>query len=321
MKIEKTKLKCAVCGKQSNQEVVYSSHSFGAKQHLDCRYDNGQVVAPIQECPYCHYANIDISRESKNAKQIYSCAKYQEILNSNFDNKIKNYLKAALVNEKDKEALAAQLYLNATWCFEDENDKKNATKYRKLACKNLIEIAEKEDNGDIYIQCIDLLRKNKEFDKAYELLHKVRLDLTGVDVEYKLTDEYTDLLNIIKFEEKLIKNKDFADHLVEESIKAMGFVDFNSLFMRHSKKLKSHSDISVYAPIVYNMKSEYLCAVVDYLRTGKMTNLIYGEYSTDMIMNSYHLDKMDYIQAVVILDNIEKLGDNGCYVFNPYVVE
>lgn len=197
----------------------------------------------------------------------------------------------------------------------------NATKYRKLACKNLMQIAEKEDNGDIYIQCVDLLRKNREFEKAHNLLHKVRLDLHSVDVQYKDTDEYIDLSNIIKFEEQLIKNKDCSDHLVEESIKAMCFVDFKCLFMKYSKNLTSHSDISIYAPIVYNMKSEYLRAVVDYLRTGTMTNLVYREYSTDKIIKSYWVEKLDYIKAVVILDNIEKLGDDGCYVFNPYIVE
>lgn len=321
MKIEKVNLKCVNCGKESKQEVVYSSHIFGGKRHLDCRFDNGQVVAPIQECPHCHYANIDIARESKNAKQVYASAKFQEVLNSKFDYKIKNYLKAALVNEKDKEDCTAQLYLYATWCFEDNGDKRNATKYRKLACKNLLEIAEKEDNGDIYIQCIDLLRKNKEFDKAQEILKKVRIDLFNVDANYKLTDEYIALKNIVKFEEKLIKSKDSADHLLEESQERMGFVDFHCLFMTYSQNLTSHSDISIFAPIVYNMKNEYFDAVVKYLRTGEQENLVYGEYSTDMIIKSYRGDNLDYIKAVVILDNIEKFGDNGCYIFNPYIVE
>ncbi len=321
MKIERVNLKCVNCGEESEQEVIYSSHSFGAKQHLDCRFDNGQVVAHIQECPHCHYSNIDIARPSKNAKQVYASAKYQEILNSKFDDKIKNYLKAALVNDKDKEDCAAQLYLYATWCFEDKKDYKNATKYRKLAYKNLIKLAKKEDNGDIYIQCIDLLRKNKEFDKAKELLVKVRLDLFNVDYNLKLTDEYIAIKNIVKFEEKLIANKDSADHLLEESEARMSFVDFNCLFMEYSKNLTSHSDVSIYAPIVYNMKNEFFDAVVKYLRTGEQENLVYDEYSTDKIIKAYWVEELDYIKAVVILDNIEKLGDNGCYVFRPYEVE
>lgn len=322
MKFEDVKMKCIVCGKQSTQRIVYSRHAFGVKQHLDARSDNGVVDEPIQECPHCHYTNLNIAEENNVVKKVVESAAYQNVVNSSFDKSAKKYIQGAIINEKAKNFIVAgNLYLFATWIFEDNKDNKNATKYRKLAYKNLIQVAEKEDNGDIYIQCTDLLRKNKEFDKAYNLLHKVRLDLHSVDVQYKETDEYMYLSNIIKFEEKLIKNKDCSDHLVEESIKAMNFVDFNCLFMKYSKNLISHSDISIYAPIVYNMKSEYLKAVVDYLRTGTMTNLVYGEYSTDKIIKAYWVEKLDYIKAVVILDNIEKFGDDGCYIFNPYIVE
>ena len=320
MKIIKAKTKCAVCGKESEQEVACSSHTIGAKKHLDCRHDNGQFNAPIQECPHCHYANIDISRLSENAKQVYASVKYQEILNSKFDDKIKNYLKAALVNEKDKEDCTAQLYLYATWCFEDEKDYKNATKYRKMAYKNLIKIAEKEDNRGIYIQCIDLLRKSKEFDKAKELLVKVRLDLFNTDLRTKLTDEYIAIINIVKLEEKLIANKDSADHLLEESEARMSFVDFKGLFLLYSNFL-SHTASSIYVPIIYQMKDEYFNAVVKYLRTGKQENLVYRSFSTNGIINSYRPEKVDYIQAVIILDNIEKLGDDGYFVFRPHIIE
>ena len=108
---------------------------------------------------------------------------------------------------------------------------------------------------------------------------------------------------------------------IKENKDRMKFVDFNSMFMKYSKNLTSHSDISIYAPIVYNMKNEYFDAVVKYLQTGEETNLVCGEYSTDKVIKAYWVEKLDYIKAVVILDNIEKLGDNGCYVFNPYIVE
>ena len=60
---------------------------------------------------------------------------------------------------------------------------------------------------------------------------------------------------------------------------------------------------------------------VKYLRTGEQENLVYDEYSTDKIIKAYWVENLDYIKAVVILDNIERFGDNGCYVFNPYIVE
>lgn len=107
----------------------------------------------------------------------------------------------------------------------------------------------------------------------------------------------------------------------EENKGKMSFVDFNSMFMKYSKNLTSHSDISIYAPIVYNMKDKYFNAVVKYLRTGEQENLVYDDYSTEKIIEAYWVEKLVYIKAVVILDNIERLGDNGCYVFNPYTVE
>lgn len=321
VKIKKVDFKCVNCGKESKQDVVYSRHTFGGEQHLDGRCDNGQVEASIQECPHCNYANIDISRSSKNAKKVYVSAKYQKILNSNFDDKIKNFLKAAFVNEADKEECAAQLYLYATWCFEDQKDYKNATKYRKLAYKNLIKVAEKENNVNIYIQCIDLLRKNKEFDNAKNLLIKVNFDLLNSDSNFKLKDEFIVMKNTIRFEDELIANKDSADHLLKEIKLKMSFVDFNCLFMRYAFNFSRNSDFSIYAPIVYNMKDEYFNAVVKYLRTGEEENLIYGDYSTNIIKGAYGVEKLDYIKAVVILDNIEKLGVEGCYAFFPYMVE
>lgn len=108
---------------------------------------------------------------------------------------------------------------------------------------------------------------------------------------------------------------------MKESVERMGFATFNCLFMQYSKNLTFHSDISIYAPIIYNMKDEYFNAVVKYLKTGEQENLVYGEYSTDKVIKAYWVEKLDYIKAVVILDNIEKFGDEGYHIFNPYIVE
>ncbi len=322
MKIIETKLKCAVCGKQSEQKIIESSHTFGAKQHLDTRFDNGVVDKHIQECPYCHYCNFSIDEAETVAKKVVESTSFQTIYQANIDERAKKYICAAMVNEKAKKFVqAGNLYLFATWIFEDNKDLKNATKYRKLAYKNLIKVADKNEDGDLYIECVDLLRKNKEFEKAQELLLKVKTELGNVDDEFKDDEAYLMLNNIINFEEKLINKKDFADHLVEESKVRMSFIDFNCLFLTYSQELSSHSDISIFAPIVYGMKNEYFDAVVKYLKTGKAENLVYGGYSIDKIINAYWGEKLNYIKAVVILDNIEKFSDYGCYIFNPYDVE
>lgn len=120
---------------------------------------------------------------------------------------------------------------------------------------------------------------------------------------------------------KIEKDNLKCENCEKENKTRMSFVDFNCLFMEYSKNLTSHSDISIYAPIIYNMKDEYFDAVVKYLKTGDQENLVYDEYSIDKIIKAYWVEELDYIKAVVILDNIERLGDNGCLVFNPYIVE
>ena len=56
-------VKCAKCGKESSQMIVYSvNYSLGTKE------DNDALLEHLQECPHCGYKAIDISMdiEEKN---------------------------------------------------------------------------------------------------------------------------------------------------------------------------------------------------------------------------------------------------------------
>ena len=100
--------------------------------------------------------------------------------------------------------------------------------------------------------------------------------------------------------------------------KRMSFVDFNILFLTCSKL--DNVEVSVYAPIIYTMKNKYFNAVVKYLKTGEQVVVSYKNYSTEKIINSY-VSKPNYIQAVVILNNLEQSSANAPIIFNPDIVE
>lgn len=99
----------------------------------------------------------------------------------------------------------------------------------------------------------------------------------------------------------------------------MSFVDFNALFLDRSKM--NNVDVSAYAPIVYGMKNKYFNAVVKYLQNGEQKIVSYKNYSTDLILKSYISSTPNYIQALVILNNIEQSKGNGPIIFNPDIVE
>ena len=228
MKKIKTNLKCAFCGAESEQEIILSSHVFGGIRHMDARFDNGEVNVKVQTCPNCHYSNFDITAKSKSVQDVMNSSELQTILKSRMDSKAKEYIIAAMVNEKDKKYInAGNLYLAASWVFEDEKNAKKADIYRKLAVSNLIKKVKKDEEGQLVLQCIDLLRKNKDFEQAQKLLDYFKKS-TGetlmqayFEFEMSLTEIVEDenislLLKIAKFEQKLIKNKDSADHLLNE---------------------------------------------------------------------------------------------------------
>ena len=71
---------------------------------------------------------------------------------------------------------------------------------------------------------------------------------------------------------KIEKDNLKCENCEKENKTRMSFVDFNCLFMEYSKNLTSHSDISIYAPIIYNMKDEYFDALIRF-RLFDLANL------------------------------------------------
>ena len=99
----------------------------------------------------------------------------------------------------------------------------------------------------------------------------------------------------------------------------MSFTDFNCLFLERGQQ--SSGMISIYAPLIYNMKEDYFNAIVQYLQTGETTELSWRKFTIKDIMLGYGGDGFDYIDAVVLLNSLEISGDDCYTVWNPFIVE
>lgn len=208
MKKINTKLKCAVCGKESEQQIILSSNTFGTKTQLDLRVIGGKssLSDKIQFCPHCHYANYNIEKNIGIGINELKCAKYQEVLNSNIEDTAKNFILNAILLDKTKQKRKAGIMYNfASWVFDDLKDNENADKYRKMACNRLLNTL-KEDDGDTAVQCVDLLRRNGNYKKALELIDEIgKTDIEEID-------------KVLSFEKELIAKKDKSSHFVEEAL-------------------------------------------------------------------------------------------------------
>ena len=209
MKRTTSKLKCAICGKESQHNIILSSNTFGTKTQLDLRVVGGKTSLSdrIQRCPHCNYANNDIEENIGIGINELKCAKYQEILNSNLDDTAKSFILCAILCDKAKQKRdAGMMYHYASWVFDDLKDTENADKYRKKACDRILEVAIEEDDGDTAVQCVDLLRRNGNYKKALELIDEIgKTDIEEID-------------KILAFEKELIAKKDKTPHFVDEAL-------------------------------------------------------------------------------------------------------
>ncbi len=94
------------------------------------------------------------------------------------------------------------------------------------------------------------------------------------------------------------------------------FVSFNCDFMTYSNM--TNVGVAVYAPIIYGYEDKYFNACVEFLKTGKETKIEFGSYSTELIQRTMNAS---YIQALVILHNIEQMPNEAPNIYNPDIVE
>lgn len=322
MKIIKIKKICGICEKESEQQVILSKSKFNNVAHLDLRSDDGTIDIPLETCPYCFYANFDISGKTNLTPEDIKL-EYEKL--KIYSERCQKYILSGFVNEKlGNKKDAGIAYLAASWLFEDSQDLRNAEIYRRKACDMLLEQALREEDVYKIMQCIDLCRKNGEFQDVYKLLDMLKNNAdeeVAVDESIKENDEYKMIENFINFEKTRCSLDDRKDYLLTDINNKINFIDFNCLFLRRSQFDKV--ECSIYAPIFYKMKEEYFNAVVECLNTGKCTELSFGEFNTTDIIRGYRLENNEksYLKAIIILNNIEQFGKEGFVIFNPHIIE
>lgn len=221
MKIETIVVKCAMCGNESEQNILMSNMTLGLPD-LDMRPAGSMapLSSGIQECPVCHYINFDISK--------FSQERFKNTLNPldmwNADEAIQNIFFA----EPDEDArkcriMAEQLYenldynsayqylLKSYWTTSTPANKNQYLQDAFYVYKN--DLIENEIKR--FIQLSDLSRQSKEFEEAKNFLEAAKSLSKNLpeDVSAESTNFFEKCFD---FEEDLIQIKDSETHNLSE---------------------------------------------------------------------------------------------------------
>lgn len=202
--------KCILCGFESEFTVVNSTNAFGTMD-LDTRppeMKRSLLKYEIQECPHCHYANIDISLNDIGVRSNdLSAVAYLQMANDKkIDAAAKSFLLAGYLHAKFQHYREAGiLYLKAAWIFDDRGDEAYAIRARKKSVENIVKSVNESEDLHLAVLSVDLFRRIGEFDQALEAID---------DVLQISPDEF--LVKILNFERTLIDNKDTRCHNVRE---------------------------------------------------------------------------------------------------------
>lgn len=78
------------------------------------------------------------------------------------------------------------------------------------------------------------------------------------------------------------------------------------------------NQVALLSPIMYNLEDRYFTAVENYLDKGEESNLFFDEYSVEKIKKSMGCT---YLEAILILNNMENMPENACYIYSPRIQE
>lgn len=210
--------KCALCGEKNEVIMLGSSNTFGGSPDLDTRPAEmlrSTINVWIHICSSCGFCAPDISKRIEKSSELVRTDLYQQQLNSTEFPKLANaFLCYSLIQENAGDyAGAGWSCVHASWVCDDTNSEEAAQKCRKKAIglfqkakENSQVIDEEASTAEILI--IDLLRRSRQFELA----------LKTCDENLKKNPEKS-ILDVLKYEKILIKNKDSACHTIEEATK------------------------------------------------------------------------------------------------------
>lgn len=199
--IIREQVKCAICGKTSQQPIILSTSIFGGSD-LDGRphgMARNLLRYKLQECEYCGYINYNIEKQPQHNfdERKLLCDLESELA--------VRYFKFAKYNARiGNQLLAFDLFLAAAWACDDNKAKNDALKMRV----ELIRVYENHKDMinvlDSKSILIDAYRRTKQFKKAISLIENVGI-----------TENET-LNRIIDFQQELCDKKDDKCHTTLE---------------------------------------------------------------------------------------------------------
>lgn len=221
MKIKLENIKCVMCKEESEQQVLQSNIIMG-KPDLDLRPagSKSSPAAGIQECPYCHYCNYDLTKyidnTYKNAKAPLSLwlgnENIQYIIENETDDDARKCMIMAeqYMNISDYESTRKML-IKAYWCSSNQEMKEQ---YRS----DFIEVFETfllENEIKKYIQLSDVSRQHSEFSKAQNYLETAKALYKNLPIETAI-ESSTFFDECFDFEQELIDEKNVESHNLSE---------------------------------------------------------------------------------------------------------
>ncbi|MBE6960513.1 MAG: hypothetical protein E7448_07330 [Ruminococcaceae bacterium] len=199
--------KCAVCGAESEQDVLTSANAFGSPD-LDLRPSEmarSTMSFWIGECPHCGYIASSIEAETKISKDFLQSVEYRSCSGIDFKSPLatkfyKSYLiSLSLENHED----AFYDSLHAAWSCDDVGDFTNGIHCRKLALAELDKLLAQNGNDTMRVQKADLLRRAGLFDAVIAQYSDIHF-------------ESDDLNKIIAFQIERAKQKDICCYTVAD---------------------------------------------------------------------------------------------------------
>lgn len=208
MKFDQT---CAVCGQTSQQPVISSTSTWGYPD-LDLRpaeMQRSSMFAWLHECPHCGYVAHNLENELEVSTNLLKTDAYLTCEGNDFKSDLsrrfyKHYMISKAENDHGSEFLSL---LHCAWTCDD-NDDELAYEIRKLALQSIdkIDAESDEENNNLMLMKVDLLRRTGQFDKVIN-------DFKDVTLEDKLLND------IITFQIELAMNKDSECHTVDDALK------------------------------------------------------------------------------------------------------
>lgn len=205
----KKEIVCNCCGMRFQSNMLKGFFN-GVPLGLDGNPHHAAVYDRVTACPHCGYSSSNMTASvSDDIRRVVNSSKYQDVrYNSLFDDTTKKLLLAGHISAKKADYLeAAYCYLMAMWHFDEIGSDKVANA-REKSISYFSKYLSYTRDDEMAMILIDLLRQASRFKEAEE---------TAASLEGYLTDS-TDMLNILRFEQELIKQKDSLKHSVKEVI-------------------------------------------------------------------------------------------------------